>query len=388
MKVGLYNGAGAWGLGGCEYAIAVLADHWRTAHDVEIVVENPNFSLDALAAFSGVPLDGVRRRVYQCPPFVRPDSTLPWRQRATAAGWNEAASAGYDLFVCFTHDVPPFCHARCGVLWLMFPWRHRRDTWAWWGTDAQGLAGRLRRLFSEWEWRARMASYRHAFSVSAFTQTWAAALWGLNTKTVYPPVATDFAEVEKEPLIVSVGRFDGPRPKNQLELVRTFHGLETGEPRVWRYSSVGGLSERDEDRRYFDAVCEVAGNGVSVEANVSRARLVHLLERASLLWHGGGLGEDEARHPHLSEHFGIAVVEAMAAGAVPLVISRGGLTETVEHGVSGYHWRTLEELRVLTNELTANPSRLQALSKAARQRAQAFSRRRFLDQFDKVIQDL
>jgi len=67
------------------------------------------------------------------------------------------------------------------------------------------------------------------------------------------------------------------------------------------------------------------------------------------------------------------VVEAMAAGAVPVVFGAAGPAEIVRHGVDGYHWHTLDELVSRTRELIADPARLAAMSASAQQRAGEFS---------------
>ena len=40
----------------------------------------------------------------------------------------------------------------------------------------------------------------------------------------------------------------------------------------------------------------------------------------------------------------MAIAELMAAGAAPVVYDGGGLREIVEHGHSGFRWRSLDEL--------------------------------------------
>ena len=60
---------------------------------------------------------------------------------------------------------------------------------------------------------------------------------------------------------------------------------------------------------------------------------------------------DAELHPERFEHFGIAVVEAMAAGAVPVVFAAAGPAEIVRHGVDGFHWKTLDELQSFTRQL-------------------------------------
>jgi glycosyltransferase involved in cell wall biosynthesis len=148
----------------------------------------------------------------------------------------------------------------------------------------------------------------------------------------------------------------------------------------WQYACVGGLNTRAENREYFERVRE-AGQcaSVTVEANAPRPRVRSLLERGRIFWHAAGLGEDLDRQPQLAEHFGIATVEAMAAGCVPVVIDRGGQSEIVSHGENGFLWNTLDELAAYTRRLAADEGLWQRLSDAARRRARDFERRRFID---------
>jgi glycosyltransferase involved in cell wall biosynthesis len=79
------------------------------------------------------------------------------------------------------------------------------------------------------------------------------------------------------------------------------------------------------------------------------------------------------------EHFGISTVEAMAAGCVPVVINKGAQPEIVEHGVSGFLWNTLEELRAYTIRLIKDNALLESMAQAARRRAQLFSRENYVE---------
>lgn len=85
------------------------------------------------------------------------------------------------------------------------------------------------------------------------------------------------------------------------------------------------------------------------------------------------MGEDVDRHPERAEHFGIATIEAMAAGCVPIVINKGGQPEIVRHDIDGLCWNSASELRHYTQELMVNESVCDQLSRAALARSQDFA---------------
>ena len=97
---------------------------------------------------------------------------------------------------------------------------------------------------------------------------------------------------------------------------------------------------------------------------------------------------DPEREPDVLEHFGISTVEAMSAGAVPVVLGVGGLTETVRHGVDGFHFRTLGGLVAMTRSLIDDPAMLERLSSSAEARAQTFGVDAFADRLDRILADL
>ena len=120
-------------------------------------------------------------------------------------------------------------------------------------------------------------------------------------------------------------------------------------------------------------------------ANIERIKLKALYEQAKLFWHATGYGHDDRAHPELQEHFGIATVEAMAAGCVPVVISRGGLPEIVQHGVNGFLWNTLDELKDYTLLLVRDEQLRAQMSESARIRAKSFGPEIFVENFLKLL---
>ena len=125
--------------------------------------------------------------------------------------------------------------------------------------------------------------------------------------------------------------------------------------------------------------------------NAPGALVEQLLGEASIYWHASGFGEDPRRHPDRFEHFGIALVEAMAAGAAPVVYGAAGPAEIVRDGVDGDHWRARSELIAITTRLMHDPEALRARGEAARRRTDEFSAARFtrelLDFVDRDCQE-
>jgi L-malate glycosyltransferase len=381
VRIGLYieHGDGN-GVGGAELKIAYLASVWSREHEVDLIHHRPPLTLERLASFSTDDYSGVRVRVVSREREPPPSANPIQRYRA-ARDWHKHLSEGYDLFVNCTHWLPAFCHAKDGALLVLFPFYVRAvDTpemrrLPWWK--------RVRHAsYYDFEWRRRLGTYRHRLANSQFTREWTERRWGIDTRVIYPPVDVSFTARPKQRLILSVGRFSTmAHSKKQLEMMQTFRELHASVLGDWTYACVGGLNTRAENHAYFEQVRE-GGGGAStiVEANLDRSRVKELFEHARVFWHATGLGHDPDTRPELSEHFGIATVEAMAAGCVPVVINRGGQPEIVCHGETGFLWNTLEELKSYTQMLAQDDSLWTRMSAAARRQAVRYARERFVDE--------
>jgi glycosyltransferase involved in cell wall biosynthesis len=384
MRIGLYieHGIGN-GVGGAELMMAHLASQWSHDHIVDLIHHRPPLTRQRIEMFSSDDFGRVTFRYVPREPEVQSSGSLVHRFQQ-AREWHKAVSDGYDLFVNCTHWLPCFSHARKAVLLVLFPFFIRPEQTA----EIQKLPQwkRLRhRAYHGFEWRRRLATYERRCTISEFSRDWTRRRWNLDSEIVYPPVDTESAPITKDPLILSVGRFSTmAHTKKQVEMMGAFRELHSSMP-GWSYACVGGLNARDENRDYFERVrAAAAGYPAIVEANVERSKVKDLCARSRIFWHATGLGEDPEAHPELSEHFGIATVEAMAAGSVPVVINRGGQSDIVSHGKTGFLWNTIDELKKYTLQLAADPDLLTRLSRGARERAATFSRRRFIDRMTDV----
>ena len=217
---------------------------------------------------------------------------------------------------------------------------------------------------------------------SAFTSRFITDFSPSKIKILYPPVdVNSFSSSEKkENIILSVGRFDNIlNAKKQDVLIEAFQRLCTNNPNLnWKLVLMGGSREKPENNHYLSHLKYLAGNSpIEFIVNPTFDSLKKVYSQSKIYWHAAGYGVDELFHPEETEHFGMSVVEAMASGAVPLVVAKGGLTEIVSDSKNGYTWQNLDELIAKTQLLLATPQNLKKLSIEAQNYSQVFSKEKF-----------
>jgi len=162
---------------------------------------------------------------------------------------------------------------------------------------------------------------------SSWTARLFSTMWGYGAEVLHPPVDVEYfsnCSGDRDPgAVVTVSRYTPE--KNLAGVLRVAELL-----RGLRFTIVGTLAEYG--REVYEglrAYAEEKGlDNVKLLANVSRERLREILCGSTLYL-----------HPPYPEHFGISVVEAMAAGLVPIVYRGGGAWEDVAsriHSSLGY----------------------------------------------------
>ena len=172
---------------------------------------------------------------------------------------------------------------------------------------------------------------------SRYTQSAIMDYWGRDAEVVYPPVDIgDFKPVPKKSLVVSVGRFV---PTKNYEMIAQ---VARQMPDV-NFVIVGRKRSADP---YYDKIVALKPDNMTLNADATRADISDLLGEAKIYLHG-----------MVGEHFGISVVEAMAAGCIPIVHNSGGPKEAM--GNYGFLYNNSEEcVKVLREALQSkiNPN--------------------------------
>jgi len=205
-------------------------------------------------------------------------------------------------------------------------------------------------------------------------------LWGRLPGVLHPPVDTEaFGRAaragfeERENAVLVMGRVS---PEKRVERVLEAAAMAEARPRVIVAGAVAASH-----RGYLQRVRGLAGRlGVELEvlANPSREEMVAAAGRARLYVHAA-----------VGEHFGITVVEAMAAG-LPVVVHRSGgpYYDIVEEGRWGLHYGSLEELAEAMDRVLGDPGEWRRLHEQSLARSREYSIPAFTRRLGEVLAGL
>jgi len=284
-------------------------------------------------------------------------------------------TSNYDLFFYISDGSVPFLFGKKNFLCFMAPFT---------GVNGQSFLNKI-----------KLVRIHRVISISKFTKRFIDKEYGVRSVVVYPPVEVeDFNPGKKENLILSVGRFTQTlHDKKQHILVEVFKQINKEGLKDWRLVLAGGMV--DEGKKYVEDLGKlVKGYPIEIKPNINLSELKQYYKKAKIYWHAAGFGENEQEHPEKMEHFGITTVEGMSAGAVPIVINKGGQPEIVKHQTNGFLWETKEELAKYTLRLIAesrskvkSENLWEKLSKQAIKDSQKFSKKVFCKRIDEIIED-
>jgi len=192
---------------------------------------------------------------------------------------------------------------------------------------------------------------------------------------VIPPHVNvdEFRSGPKEGLILHCSRFALPSAyadKAHVMMIQAFKQLVDRGLKGWKFVLAGATVDQGEEVYQEHLAKHAHGYPVEFAVNLPTNELRDLFARASVYWHATGYSVREAA---AQEHFGITIVEGMAAGAVPISFNSGGPKEIITSGENGYLFDSIEELVNETWKLSHEPDHWRQMSQAARERARFFS---------------
>ena len=375
MRIGIYSHS-IENRGGGEKVLLVLAEHLARMHDVYLIVHQ-EVDLPTLARYFNVDLSRVTAWV------IDPDR----QSRSVVASavdryrlHGQIKRLGLDVFVNAAYHSSLHSPAPIGVYLCMFPKKLTRDS--------GNLV--LDKIFERVNRRA-IDSYQLILANSMFTQGWIRAYWGRDSNVVYP-VVDDMSgpDIHKARLILNVGRFfakgDAGALKSQETLVEVFGNMTEAHQAGWELHLAGSLARDAGSIHLAQRIRSIAeGLPITIHFDAEYEELRKLYRRASIYWHATGYGLDPKLHPEAQEHFGITTVEAMTAGAIPIVIRTAGQAETVEHGRNGFLWKSVAELRDFTYRVIRDESLRKTLRAEAVRSSARFGKNSFCRAFDKLL---
>jgi glycosyltransferase involved in cell wall biosynthesis len=216
---------------------------------------------------------------------------------------------------------------------------------------------------------------------SFFTKGFIDKEYGVNSLVIYPPVSVSkIKSKRKENKILFVGRFSQlTQAKNQDVLIKAFRKLSKDYP-DWELILAGGVEVGVGN--YIEKLKKLSGGyPITIKKSPSFKEILDLYGKARIFWSAAGFGVNEEKEPEKVEHFGITTVEAMAAGAVPIVYAAGGHREIVAQNETGFLWKSQRDLINFTKELIETRGLMTKLSESAKKSSQVYEEERFEQEF-------
>ncbi len=389
MSIGILDHTGE-SLGGGQLVAGHLASMLSRFYSVDLIRDWSEYSLETLGSAFSLDISRVKQRRLEnaFEEFEVPGTNSIYRQIKRS----RVVTEPYDLFIYCGHKAPPFCYAKHGFVYCHFPYYSQapktqlKTSTRWLGRNH--LDRWIRGMAYQGLWQIRMRGYNAILANSSFTAGWVERYWSRRAEVVYPPVCLTVPELPKRNLIVSLGRFVCARTggKQHLAQIRALREFLSRVSENWKMVLIGSC-HTDNDRAYLTSVQQAAqGLPATFLVNADRGVVCQALAESKIFWHAQGLSNNETETPHRAEHFGIATVEAMRAGCVPIVINSGGQREIVQHGSNGFVCGNLDEL-VGNSLAVARDERLRrVLSEQARQRSMDFTEEAFERRVRHIVQ--
>jgi len=201
-------------------------------------------------------------------------------------------------------------------------------------------------------------------------------LYGIETKTVYPPVPGIFKEVpwmERENGFVCIGRFV---PEKRLEMIVEILAKVRAQGYDLHLHIIGSYDTRWGHEYYYQVkkLVEQNSSWIFLNENLSRQNLLNLVSQ-----HKYGI------HAMVDEHFGIAVAEMVKSGCITFVPNDGGQVEIVGKD-DRLLYSTVEEAVIKILRILSDPKEQIILAEYLKSRGELFSSDRFSKNIKEIVE--
>lgn len=364
MKIGLYSPYIPKHFGGGEKHMLTSAWYLSQKHDVEVLLpsDSPDEKTwrEKYESLFGLDLSKVR--------FVA--SALADRTSSPFQSWR--ITSKYDAFLFLTDGSLFFSGSKNSILHIQIPYTFSKKS-------------PLEQL--------KLATWKKKNANSRFTQRIVEKSWNTSIPFLHYPyvrIPAPAAQSEKNQDILAVGRFIAPghatHSKGQEILLDAFiEAQKAGKLSESRLHLVGTI-EPGADGFVTELRRKAKGYPVRFHHDISQGQLDKLYDTSALFWHAAGWGIDEKNQPEKVEHFGMATIEAMAHGCIPIVLEKGGSKEIITRGKNGFFFETASELSAISQNLLKSKRKQLQIQKAARERAKDFSLERFCQTLDEMVE--
>lgn len=358
MKIGLYSPFLADNIGGGERYLLMVAECLLPNNQVDLILSKiPKGLKEKMSRNFNLKLDNLNLVVG---PFgVK--STSAERSRFTR---------NYDAFYYMTDGSFFISKAKRNIVHFMIPFN-----------CPPGLIQRIKLNF----WPVKVA-------ISDFAKKSLERIWKIKINYVHGAVVDTkaFSVLLKKNIILHVGRFFSVKGnkhcKKQDFLVKTFKKMCDQGLSGWQLILNGPVDKGQDNFDYLNQVKKLSkGYPIVIHNQSSFKQLQQYYGQAKIYWHATGFGIDEKMNPQSVEHLGLSTIEAMSAGAVPIVINKGGQPEIVTHAVSGLLWSTQGELIKQTQAVIKSQSLWKKLSRQSILRSREFSKENFCQQTKEIF---
>lgn len=364
LNIALYSPFLDENIGGGERYLLTIAEHLSKKHQVDLFLNQPKKRKIFLRKYSKKFNLNISK-VKISPVFFQ---KLSFIKRLFL-------TKKYDCFLLMTDGSFFFSLSKRNIVHFQIPFPIPPNTKCW----------------EVWINKLKLKNWTVKVANSFFTQRHLKKNWDIKVDFVHWGAVSrqDFKPMKKRKIILNVGRFFTPSGfkhcKKQDFLVETFKKMCDHGLRGWTFMLNGPVDKGRDNFEYAQKVKKmVKGYPVVIRHESDFFQLQKDYGQSYIYWHAAGYGINENKHPEAVEHLGLSTIEAMSAGAVPIVINKGGQKEIIKHNRNGLLWNTQEELIKRTLEVIRDKKLFLKLSEEAQKRAKDFSK----DKFNKMTEEI